>query len=126
MRSRKRVDRGGGDVFAMACPSRAVLSELADKWSLLVIDALADGPVRNNALIRRVEGISQKMLTQTLTKLAALNLVERHSRPTVPPYVDYRLTALGQSLRAQIAPVDRWVEDNWHRMRSAKGDADGA
>lgn len=101
----------------MACPSRAIFAEIADKWSLLVIDALADGPVRNGALMRRIDGISQKMLTATLGKLAGLRLVERHSRATVPPYVDYRLTPLGQSLRLCIVPLDRWVEDHWAAMR---------
>lgn len=99
-----------GDVFVEACPSRKVLGKIADKWSLLVIDALGDGVMRNGELMRRVQGISQKMLIETLRDLEAMNLVERRVFDTVPPHVEYRLSALGQSLRGVISQVDRWVE----------------
>lgn len=100
------------DVFAEACPSRAVLAKIANKWSLLVIDALEDGPVRNGALMRRIEGISQKMLTATLRELEDLGLVSRRQLETVPPHVEYSLTPLGQSLRKAVCELDRWVENN--------------
>ena len=98
------------DVFAAACPSRALLSRIANKWSLLLIDVLGTQRIRNGALLRRVEGISQKMLTETLRDLEDLGLVERHSLGTVPPHVEYALTPLGLSLRGAVGALDRWVE----------------
>ena len=68
--------------------------------------------------MRRIDGISQKSLTVTLTKLIGLGLVARHSRATVPPHVEYRLTPLGNELRMLIGALDRWVEENWYRMRA--------
>jgi DNA-binding HxlR family transcriptional regulator len=100
------------DVFAEACPSRALLARIANKWSMLIIDALGEESVRNGALRRRVEGISQKMLTETLRDLEAMNLVERRSMGSVPPHVEYRLTALGLSLRDAVCRFDRWVEEH--------------
>lgn len=101
-----------GDVFIEACPSRRVLGRVANKWSLLVIDALGDGVMRNGELLRRIEGVSQKMLTATLRDLEDLNLVERTVFDVVPPHVEYRLTPLGHSFRSIIAEMDRWVENN--------------
>lgn len=114
------------NVFDRACPSRAVLDRLSGKWTLLVVAALAEGPVRNNALLRRVDGISQKMLTETLGELVALNLVTRHSRATVPPHVDYALTPLGRDLLPLIRSFDRWVEEHFYDMVPPAAPADGA
>lgn len=105
------------DMFAQACPSREVLGRLANKWSLLVIDALERGPTRNGALMRRIQGISQKMLTETLRELETLNLVTRHSRASVPPHVDYELTPLGRSLRRAVCKFDRWIEDHLFELK---------
>ena len=98
------------DVFADTCPSRLVLSRLAGKWPLLVIDALGEGAMRNGALLRRITGVSQKMLTETLRELEGLDLVERTVYDKVPPHVEYRLTPLGESLSSVVAQLDRWVE----------------
>jgi DNA-binding HxlR family transcriptional regulator len=95
-----------------------VLAKLANKWSLLVIDALDGGPTRNGALLRRVQGISQKMLTETLRELEDLNLLVRRSRNTVPPHVEYELTPLGRSLRALVCQLDRWVEEHLGDVRA--------
>ncbi len=114
------------DVFARACPSRAVLARLANKWSLLVIDALDDGPMRNGALLRRVQGISQKMLTETLRELEDLNLLVRRSRNSVPPHVEYELTPLGRSLRALVCQLDRWVEEHLSDVRTGGEASPGA
>lgn len=105
-----------GDVFVKACPSRLVLTRIAGKWSLLVIDALGERATRNGALLRRISGISQKMLTETLRDLEGLNLVERTIYETVPPHVEYRLTPLGQSLRTVVSQVDRWVEGHLEEL----------
>lgn len=105
-----------GDVFVETCPSRLVLSRIAGKWPLLVIDALGDGAMRNGALLRRISGVSQKMLTETLRELEGLNLVERTVFERVPPHVEYRLTPLGESLRNTVALLDRWVEGNLQQL----------
>jgi DNA-binding HxlR family transcriptional regulator len=104
------------DVFAEACPSRALLARIANKWSMLVIDALGEESVRNGALLRRIEGVSQKMLTETLRDLEEMALVERRSMGSVPPHVEYRLTPLGRSLREAVCRLDRWVEENMKRL----------
>ena len=112
------------DVFAAACPLRALLSRIANKWSLLLIDVLGTERIRNGALLRRIEGISQKMLTETLRDLEDIGLVERHSLGTVPPHVEYALTPLGLSLREAVGRLDRWVEAHTDRLGAlAEGDA---
>ena len=100
------------NVFHKNCPARFLLDKIAGKWSLLIIDALQHGPVRNGELKRQIEGISQKMLTQTLRDLEEMQVISRHDRQTIPPHVEYRLTELGQGLREKICALDRWVEDN--------------
>ena len=76
----------------------------------LIIPLLAVKPVRNNELLRQIEGISQKMLTQTLRELERNGLVERIDHHTVPPQVEHHLTALGRSLSQTLAVIDRWAE----------------
>jgi len=100
------------NVFHKTCPARFLLDKIAGKWSLLIIDALQKGPVRNGELKRRIEGISQKMLTQTLRELDDMQLISRQDMKTIPPHVEYRLTALGERLCEKICALDRWVEDN--------------
>ena len=100
------------NVFHKDCPARYLLNIVSDKWSLLIIDALEDQQVRNGELMRLIEGISQKMLTQTLRKLEKINLVERLDMQTVPPHVAYKLTPIGLSLREKVCALDRWVENN--------------
>jgi DNA-binding HxlR family transcriptional regulator len=99
-----------GNIFAQECPSRKILDILANKWSLLVIHALEEGNVRNGQLMRKVEGISQKMLTQTLRELEELNLVQRHEFEIVPPHVEYRLTKLGKGLLQHVLNLGDWIE----------------
>jgi DNA-binding HxlR family transcriptional regulator len=107
-------------VFSQACPSRQALELIASKWALLVIPALAEGPVRNNELMRKIEGISQKMLTQTLKELVRNGLVLRFDRQTVPPHVEYQLSALGQSLSETLIPLDNWAERNHQNLKAAR------
>lgn len=100
------------NVFNAKCPARYLLSTLTGKWNLLVVDALAERRWRNGELLRKIDGISQKMLTQTLRELEDLNLVKRIDMGTVPPHVEYELTEIGHELRQKICSFDRWVEDN--------------
>ncbi len=104
------------NVFNASCPARGLLSFLAGKWHLLVIDALARKRWRNGELKRKIGGISQKMLTQTLRELEEMNLVLRVDMGTVPPHVEYELTPLGQELRKKICSFDRWIEQNMFKL----------
>jgi len=111
------------DVFSSQCPSRRVLAVLAEKWSLLVLARLAGGPMRTAEIRRRVDGVSEKMLIQTLRKLEAFGLVSRRSYPEVPPRVEYRLTPLGRSLARLAGLFGRWVERNVAALLRAEQDA---
>lgn len=108
------------DVFLSACPSRQVLDRIADKWTALVVYALAGGKLRHSELLRRIDGISQKMLTQTLRSLEADGLVARTVYPVVPPMVEYRLTALGRSLREPLAAICAWAEKHLPELLEAR------
>ena len=88
------------------------MAVLAEKWTLLVVAALVDGPMRTAELRRRVDGVSEKMLIQTLRKLESYRLVSRRSYPEIPPRVEYRLTPLGRSLARLARLFGRWVERN--------------
>jgi DNA-binding HxlR family transcriptional regulator len=100
------------NVFNARCPSRRVLAVLAEKWTLLVVSQLAAGPMRTAQIRRSVDGVSEKMLIQTLRKLEGFGLVSRRSYPEVPPRVEYRLTPLGRSLARLTGLFGRWVERN--------------
>ena len=96
-------------VFPAGCPSRVLLDHVTSKWGVLILVSLADGPLRWSELRRRAEGVSEKMLAQTLRTLAADGLVERHARPVVPPHVEYSLTPAGEELAGHLVPLMRWV-----------------
>ncbi|MCP2295501.1 transcriptional regulator, HxlR family [Nocardia amikacinitolerans] len=108
------------DVYSAKCPTRQVLDHVAGKWTVLIVDALAEGTLRYTDLRRRIEGISQKMLTQTLRQLEADGFVTRTVHPTIPPRVDYTLTELGHSLRVPIAALRDWIETNINRIEDAR------
>ena len=103
---------GTGGVFAAGCPSRVVLDHVTSKWGVLVLVALADGPQRWSELRRRAEGISEKMLAQTLRTLEADGFVHRDAQPVIPPRVDYSLTERGAELVALLLPLFGWVVAN--------------
>jgi DNA-binding HxlR family transcriptional regulator len=107
-------------VFDPNCSARDALELIASKWAILVLTALKAGPMRNGALLRKIGGVSQKMLTQTLRDLECNGLVARRSLETVPPHVEYRLTALGTSLSAALSGLDRWAESNFPRLDAAR------
>ena len=105
--------------FSKACPSRRFIELIGDKWSLLLLRALMPGPQRNGALMRKIEGISQKMLTQTLRRLEGNGLVSRADLQTVPPHVEYTLTELGESFSMVMTSLDRWIEQNLPKFVAA-------
>ncbi len=100
-------------VFAAGCPSRVVLDHVSSKWGTLVLLALAEGDqLRWSELRRRAEGVSEKMLAQTLRTLEADGLVHREARPVVPPHVEYSLTPRGQELADRLVPLMDWIAEH--------------
>ena len=102
-----------------------VLARIGDKWAVLVVVLLADGPVRFNELKRRIGVISQRMLTFTLRGLERDGLVTRTVFASVPPKVEYALTPLGQSLLEPISHLSRWAVDHADEMEAARKAFDG-
>lgn len=100
------------NVFDSNCGSRRVLALIADKWTAIVVYALTRGTMRFGQLRREIEGISQKMLTQTLRDLERDGLVERKIHPTVPPKVEYSLTPLGETLKEPLSAICKWSEEH--------------
>jgi DNA-binding HxlR family transcriptional regulator len=92
------------------CSSRLLLDEVADKWSVLVFAALAPGPVRFNALVRTLDGISKKSLTAVLRRLERNGLISRHVRAVSPVAVEYGITPLGWSLATPFAALYEWTQ----------------
>ncbi|GAB2670575.1 hypothetical protein GCM10027088_56710 [Nocardia goodfellowii] len=90
---------------------------------MLIVDALADGTLRYTDLQRRIDGVSRKMLTQTLRQLENDGFVSRTAHPTVPPRVEYTLTDLGHSLRTPIAALREWIETDINRIEAARREA---
>lgn len=115
---------GRYDVLAGACPTRQVVNRIGDRWSLLVLYALEAGTLRFAELRRSVDGITQKMLTQTLRLLERDGLVRREVFASVPPHVEYSLTPLGQSLSGRIAAIREWAYANMDNIEAARRDYD--
>src|ERR1700728_4607993 len=102
-----------------------VLARVGDKWSVLVVSRLGDGPVRFNELRRSIGGISQRMLTLTLRGLERDGLITRTAFPTIPPRVDYALTALGRDLLDPVSALGAWTIRNQPKIARAPGQFDG-
>jgi DNA-binding HxlR family transcriptional regulator len=108
------------DVYNSRCPTRAALDRIAGKWAILILGLLEEGPRRFSDLQRRIDGVSQKMLTQTLRGLERDGLISRTVYPVVPPKVEYRLTALGDTLSKPIAAIKCWSETYIQEIISAQ------
>jgi DNA-binding HxlR family transcriptional regulator len=104
--------RRRGDVFDPDCPTRVVLDRIGDKWTVLVVLLLADGPMRFSELRERIGGVAPKVLTQTLRRLERDGILIRTVYAEVPPRVEYELTKVGHSLTAPIDAVRDWAETN--------------
>jgi DNA-binding HxlR family transcriptional regulator len=111
---------GRFDVLAAACPTRQVIDRIGDKWTLLVLYALGTGTLRFSQLRARVEGVSQKMLTQTLRGLERDGIVVRRIYPTVPPRVEYSLTPLGVELTGVITGIRTWAYAHMDEITAAR------
>ncbi|ADH88640.1 transcriptional regulator, HxlR family [Ancylobacter novellus DSM 506] len=114
------------DVYEDRCPTRMVLDRIADKWAVLILDRLEDGPVRFNAIRREIKGISQKVLSQTLKKLERDGLITRTVYPTVPVTVEYALTPLGRTLTETVSALAHWAEHNMDAVLAAQATYDAA
>lgn len=115
------------DPYASQCPSRDVLDRVGDKWTVLVLGELADAGTRRYTMLRRrLSGISEKMLTQTLRALERDGLVRRTVHPTVPPQVEYELTDLGRTLREPLAALKQWSIEHMGDILAARDAYDAA
>jgi DNA-binding HxlR family transcriptional regulator len=112
------------DPYARDCPSRQLLDRIGDTWSVLVVMLLASGPKRYTALQREIEGISPKMLTQTLRALERDGLITRTVHPVVPPRVDYELTELGGSLLGLVEALEKWAVNHMDDVLAARASYD--
>ncbi|MDF3302589.1 winged helix-turn-helix transcriptional regulator [Streptomyces tropicalis] len=108
------------DVFAKACPSRCTLENVTGRWGALTLGALHEGSLRFNELRRRVDGVSEKMLSQTLHALERDGLVHREAQPTNPPRVDYELTPVGREVAARLLELIHCVEGRMDDVLAAR------
>ena len=121
---RRQDAKADFDAFMAECPSRKLLDRVSDKWVTLVLCSLADGPLRFSEVSRKLAGVSQKMLTQTLRTLERDGLVTREVTASVPVRVDYDLTDLGRSLLAPLALMKAWAEQHMAQVQVAQEDYD--
>ena len=120
------VTNARGDAFDPDCPTRVVLDRIGDKWTVLVIGALEDGPLRFTEVRTRIGGVAPKVLTQTLRAMERDGLLTRTVHAQVPPRVDYELTALGTSLTAPIAMLTDWAESHLTQILASREGYDAA
>ncbi|WP_327185273.1 winged helix-turn-helix transcriptional regulator [Streptomyces sp. NBC_01334] len=113
------------NVFAKACPSRGTLEHVTGRWGGLTLGALYEGSLRFNELRRRVDGVSEKMLSQTLHALERDGLVHREAQPTNPPRVDYELTPLGREVAERLLSLIHCVEGRMGDVLAARERYDG-
>lgn len=110
-----------GELFSAECPSREVLKHVTSRWGLLVLVALQEGgTLRFSDLRRKIGGVSEKMLAQTLQNLETDGFVDRVSHPVVPPHVEYSLTTLGEDIARQVGSLADWIETNLPRIMKAQ------
>ncbi|WP_157246207.1 winged helix-turn-helix transcriptional regulator [Nonomuraea typhae] len=114
-----------GDAFDPDCPTRLVLDRIGDKWSVLVVLSLREGPKRFTELRDMIGGVTPKVLTQTLRAMAADGLVTRKVFAEVPPRVEYTLTPLGHSLQEPIQAITDWAEQYVQDVMAARAVGDG-
>ncbi|MGQ0841446.1 winged helix-turn-helix transcriptional regulator [Actinokineospora sp.] len=117
-------ERAAFDAYLATCPARQLLDRLTDKWVSLIISALADEPMRYSELARKIAGVSQKMLTQSLRAMERDGLITRQVTPSVPVRVDYELTPLGASLLPVMCAIKDWAETHMHEVAAARATYD--
>jgi DNA-binding HxlR family transcriptional regulator len=115
-----------GNLFAEACPSREILKHVTSRWGVLLLVALLAGTHRFSDLRRKIGGVSEKMLAQTLQWLEADGFVLRVSYPVVPPHVEYSLTPLGNEVALRVRDLADWVEVKLPEILQARPQTDAA
>ena len=116
---------GAWDPYRRDCPSRRLLDRIGDRWTVLIMGALDAGPRRFTEIATEVEGISQKMLTQTLRSLERDGFVPRTAYAVVPPHVEYELTELGRSLQHPLRALEGWAIANMDDVVQRQAAYDG-
>jgi len=111
-----------GNLFAEECPSRDVLKHVTSRWGVLILVALRDGTHRFSDLRRKMGGVSEKMLAQSLQALEQDSFVDRVSYPVGPPHVEYSLTPLGMEVSEKVAALADWIEVNLPQVLANRGD----
>ncbi len=106
--------------------SRLILDQIADKWSMLILASLCDGPLRFNALKRRLNGVTQKALTQALRRLERNGLISRRVIPVSPIAVEYRVTPMGATLKAPFEALFGWTHEHGAAIEAARQQFDSA
>jgi len=109
-----------GDLFAAPCPSREVLKHVCSRWGVLILVALRSGTHRFSELRRKMGGVSEKMLAQSLQALTRDGFVSRQSHPVVPPFVEYSLTPMGKEIAEKVADLANWIELNLLKVMEAQ------
>jgi DNA-binding HxlR family transcriptional regulator len=109
-----------GNPYDRDCPTRQLLDRIGDQWTVLIIGTLADGPLRFTEVGKRVDGISQKVLTQTLRSLVRDGLLTRTAYAEIPPRVEYDLTPLGHNLAEPLKMLDHWARVHIPEVQSAR------
>ncbi|QTF10580.1 helix-turn-helix transcriptional regulator [Brenneria izadpanahii] len=101
-----------GNLFAEKCPSRKILNHVTSRWGVLILLALLDGTLRFSQLRRKIGGVSERMLAQTLQWLESDGFILRTSYPVVPPHVEYSLTPMGKEVSERVKILADWIEEN--------------
>ena len=114
----ERLQRG--EVLCAACPARAILNHVTSRWGVLVLLALRGGTRRFSELRRKIDGVSEKMLAQTLQQLEQDGFVSRVAYPVVPPHVSYSLSPLGEGIGTQVAALTDWIETHLPQLLQAQ------
>ncbi|WP_346830522.1 helix-turn-helix domain-containing protein [Pseudomonas abietaniphila] len=109
-----------GEILARDCPSREILNHVCSRWGVLVLVVLLDGTHRFSELRRKIGGVSEKMLSQTLQSLEQDGFIDRKALPVVPPHVEYSLTPLGEEVAMQVNGLTTWIERNLPRIMDAR------
>lgn len=109
-----------GNPYDRDCPTRQLLDRIGDQWTVLIVGSLRDGPLRFTQIGKCVEGISQKVLTQTLRSLVRDGILTRTAYPVIPPRVEYELTPLGRDLAEPLDMLDRWARHHMAQVTAAR------
>lgn len=117
---RRGPERRPGNLGSALCPSRTVLDHVTSRWGVLALLALAKGTHRFSELRRKIDGVSEKMLAQTLKALERDGFVLRVVHPVIPPHVDYSLTPLGTEVAERLRGLTDWIELNLDRVLQAR------